>query len=66
MGRGEQVRLGLALALGVIVPGLANYALASAGYPTLASAAWAGGYLTAMLAVWYVWVRPLDLRGASG
>lgn len=62
----EKVRFGLTLALGVVVPGLANYVLTNAGYPMLGSAAWAGGYLTAMLILWYVWIRPLDLRGSSG
>ncbi|WP_135828918.1 hypothetical protein [Halorussus halobius] len=66
MSRREAVRLGLALAVGVVVPGLANYALASAGYETLGTVAWFGGYLVAMLGVWYVWVRPLDLRAATG
>ncbi|NHN59569.1 MULTISPECIES: hypothetical protein [Halorussus] len=66
MGVGEKVRLGLALALGVIVPGLLKYALTAAGYAALGTAIWVTGYLTAVLIVWYVWVRPLDLGETPG
>lgn len=66
MGRAEKVRFGLALALGVFVPGLLNYLLTSLGYPALGTAVWVSGYLTAVLVIWYVWLRPLDLQGAAG
>jgi membrane associated rhomboid family serine protease len=66
MGRAEKVRFGLALALGVIVPGLFKYFLTTAGYPVLGTAVWVSGYLTAVLVVWYVWIRPLDLAGTAG
>ncbi|NEU56072.1 hypothetical protein [Halorussus sp. MSC15.2] len=66
MGRGEKVRFGLALAFGVVVPGLLKYALTTAGYDALGTAVWVSGYLTAILAIWYVWVRPLNLEGTAG
>jgi len=66
MKRSEAVRVGLTLAVGVVVPGLANYALANAGYPTLGTVAWATGYLSVMVAAWYVWVRPVDFGPATG
>lgn len=66
MGREEKLRFGAMLAAGVVVPGLADYALNAAGYPTLGSVVWATGYATAMVALWYVWIRPLDLRGTAG
>jgi len=66
MGRAEKIRFGLALALGVVVPGLGKYALTSVGYPAVGSAVWATGYLTAVLAIWYVWIRPIDFDGAGG
>ena len=66
MGRAEKVRFGLALALGVFVPGLLNYLLTSLGHPALGTAVWVSGYLTAVLVIWYVWLRPLDLQGATG
>ena len=65
MGRSEKVRLGAALALGVAIPGLLNYFLSDAGYHTLGAAVWASGYLTAVVIIWYVWIRPLDLRGST-
>ena len=66
MGGGEKLRLGLALALGVVVPGLFKYLLTTAGYPALGTAVWVSGYLTAILVLWYVWIRPLDLKGTAG
>ncbi|MFC4447937.1 hypothetical protein [Halorussus aquaticus] len=66
MGRGEKIRFGAALALGVVLPGLLKYALTAAGYDALGTAVWVSGYLTAILAIWYVWVRPLNLEGTAG
>ena len=65
MGHGEKLRFGLALALGVMVPGFVKYALTTAGYEALGSAVWVTGYLTAVLLIWYIWIRPLDLQGAT-
>ena len=65
MGSVDKVRFGLALAIGVFVPGLLDYLLSTAGYVALGRAVWAGGYLTAILLIWYVWLRPLDLHGAT-
>lgn len=66
MSRAEKVRFGLALAAGVVVPGLLKYLLSVAGYARLGTAVWVSGYLTAALVIWYVWIRPLDLRGTTG
>lgn len=66
MGRTEKLRFGLALALGVMIPGFVKYALTTAGYEALGTAVWVTGYLTAILFIWYVWIRPLDLQGTSG
>ncbi|WP_134669780.1 hypothetical protein [Halorussus marinus] len=65
MGSDEKLRFGAALAIGVVAPGLAHYALSAAGHGTLGSLVWASGYLTAMIAIWFVWIRPLDLRGTT-
>ena len=43
--------------------GLADYALASAGYPTIGGLVWAIGYLATILILWYGWVRDLEFRG---
>ena len=65
MTRGEKIRFGAALALGVMVPGFLKYTLTTAGYEALGTAVWVSGYLTAILVIWYVWIRPLDLQGSS-
>ncbi|WP_135852977.1 hypothetical protein [Halorussus salinus] len=65
MGGGEKLRFGAALAAGVILPGFLKYAFTTIGYARLGTAVWVSGYLTAILVVWYVWIRPLDLQGAT-
>jgi hypothetical protein len=61
-----KVRFGLAMALGVIVPGMLKYVLTQNGYGLLGSAIFYSGYLTAAIVIWYVWVRPLELTGSGG
>lgn len=58
--------LALVLATGVVVPGFADYALSTAGYPSVGMVVWAVGYVLMALVVWYRWIRPLDLAGPSG
>ena len=53
-------------AFGVVAPGVAHYWLVGYGLPILADVVWVGGYGLAVLAVWYGWLRPLDLTGPSG
>jgi len=62
----ERVKLGAVLAAGVVLPGIANYLLYQAGLETVSKVAWYGGYATMVVVVWYNWIRPLDLTGASG
>ncbi|WP_458209619.1 hypothetical protein [Haladaptatus sp. NG-SE-30] len=61
-----KVRFGLALALGVIVPGMAKYVLTEMGYGLVGSAVFYTGYFTAAVIIWYIWVRPLELTGSGG
>ncbi|GAA0476978.1 hypothetical protein MUK72_01600 [Halococcus dombrowskii] len=61
----ERVLFAIVLAIGVVLPGGANYALSSLGFETAGTAVWAFGYLGVALFVWYRWVRPLDF-GAHG
>lgn len=63
MARRERLAFGLALATVVVVPGLAAAALTSLGRETLGSVAWALGYGSGAVLVWYLWLRPLDLTG---
>lgn len=51
------------LLLGITGPGLLDYLLSMAGAPQLGGAAWALGYGTMIIVVWYGWIRPLDLTG---
>ena len=48
---------------GVVGFGLADYALTSAGYPTIAGIVWGAGYVGTVLVLWYGWVRPLEFHG---
>ena len=65
MALSERVKFAMVLAGGIILPGLADYALAQAGYEALGIIVWVSGYLGAMLLIWYVWLRPLDMTGPS-
>lgn len=47
----------------VVVPGVVNYALVQSGFGTLGTVIWVLGYGVGVLALWYVWLRPLDLSG---
>lgn len=62
----ERVVLGLLIAAGIVLPGVANYALNAAGAPTAGSVVWAVGYASMVLVVWFGWIRPLDLTGPGG
>lgn len=62
----DRVALGAVLVAGVVVPGVADYALSTAGYDTAGMVVWAVGYLSMALVVWYRWLRPLDFTGPTG
>lgn len=59
----DRLQFAALLGGGVVVWGLVDYALSQAGYSTVGAVVWAIGYLTTMLLIWYIWVRPLDLTG---
>lgn len=61
----ERALFGLVLAVGVIVPGGADYALSAVGYDTAGMVVWAVGYLAMVLVVWYRWIRPLEFTGPT-
>ena len=61
-GLSGRVKAGAAIAvIGVVGFGIANFALGRLGAPTLGSAVWALGYLSTIVALWYVLLRPIDL-----
>lgn len=59
-------RAALIAALGIAVSGVADYLLTASGYVGLGRLAWAVGFGVTILAVWYVWLRPMDLGGPDG
>jgi hypothetical protein len=61
-----KVRFGLALALGVVVPGMVKYVLTTSGYGQLGTVVFYTGYFTAAVAIWFIWIRPLELNGPGG
>ncbi len=61
-----KIRFGLLMALGVIVPGMTKYILTENGYSMLGTVIFFTGYLTAAIAIWYIWIRPLELTGSGG
>ncbi|MFB6179477.1 MAG: hypothetical protein ABEI77_07125 [Halorientalis sp.] len=65
MALSERLKFALVLSGGVILPGLADYALSQAGFHGLGMAVWVAGYIGAILLIWVNWVRPLDLTGPS-
>lgn len=66
MGRRDKIALGVTLLAVVVIPGVANALLSQAGYGTVGSAVWAVGYGSGAVFVWYVYIRPLDLRAPDG
>lgn len=62
----SRVTLGLVVAAGIVLPGVANYLLNQAGAPTAGAFVWAAGYASMVFVVWYGWIRPLDLTGPGG
>lgn len=49
----------------VVLPGLAARILSTVGYDTLGTITWATGYGLGVVFVWYVWIRPLDIRSPA-
>lgn len=58
-----RIRFALVLTAGILVSGVADWALTQAGYEVAGIAVWILGYLGTMLVVWYLWLRPLDITG---
>ena len=62
----DRLAFGLALVAIVVVPGLSAAFIHSQGYSTLGSFTWVIGYGSGIVAIWYVWIRPLDLGRSEG
>lgn len=63
LGFGSRGGFALVVIAGIVVPGLTNYALSSAGYDALGSVFWFMGYLTVAVVLYLGWLRPLDITG---
>ncbi|MFC7156707.1 hypothetical protein ACFQPA_22030 [Halomarina halobia] len=60
----DRMKLGAAVAtLGVVVPGVADYALTTLGAPGLGRIVWALGYGTTVVVLFVLFIRPLDIGG---
>lgn len=66
MALSQKLQLAFTAAAAVIIPGVADYALAAMGYETLATLVWVSGYGFGVIVIWYVWVRPLDITAPDG
>jgi hypothetical protein len=49
----------------IVLPGLLVYILEAYGLSTFGDFIWIIGYGTGIFVAWYIWIRPLDLVGAS-
>jgi len=64
MDRGD-VALALALLVGVALTGQLAGLVRSAGFPLASEFVWPIGYLSIIIAAWYVWIRPIDFRAPT-
>lgn len=59
-------RAAATLVVAFVLVGLLDHYLVTHGAALLGAAVFLVGYGSVVVAAWYVFVRPLDLRGASG
>ncbi|WP_415383180.1 hypothetical protein [Halosimplex sp. TS25] len=64
MDRGD-LALALALLVGIALTGQVAGLVRSAGFSTVSGLVWPIGYGSIVLAAWYVWIRPIDLRAPT-
>jgi hypothetical protein len=62
----SKLLLGLVLLSGIAGSGLARRALGEAGYSNLGVLIFVFGYAGMVFAVWFGWIRPLDITGPAG
>lgn len=55
----------LLVAVTVSLAGIGDSALNDAGYPMLGAFFWVACYSSAMLVVWFVWLRHIEFAGAA-
>lgn len=60
----EKIQFATILAATIVIPGLVDYALSASGYGSLGGVVWALSYGLGIVALWFMWLRPLDLTDA--
>lgn len=65
MDRSQLLTGGALIAAMVLIPGLSKYALTQIGYGTVGTIIWYGGYGLGVLALWTLWLRPMDITGPN-
>jgi hypothetical protein len=58
----DWAKAALLLLLGVVIGGIADFALSQAGYASLGALTWAVAYSSVIIAVWAVWLRDLEFE----
>lgn len=61
-----KLKFAVMLVAAITIPGLAKYVLTVGDYETLGTAVWIVGYGVGIIAIWSVWIRPLDFTGSAG
>ena len=64
MDRGDAA-LALALLVGIALTGQVAGLVRSAGFPVVSEIVWPVGYLSIIIAAWFVWIRPIDFRAPT-
>ncbi len=60
---GEALSTGFLLLLGIVGTGLLSSYFENHGYPIVGEAIFVLGYGTMVLALWWIWIRPIDFEG---
>lgn len=55
----------LLVAVTVSFSGIGDHVLTGAGYPTLGAFFWVICYASALVVVWYVWIRHIEFTGPA-
>jgi hypothetical protein len=64
MALGAKLRFAVILLIAIAGPGFANYILSTNGFQMLGTVIWWSGYGFGILAIWHIWIRPLDFSNS--
>lgn len=57
----EWAKAALVLAAGILFAGVSDYVLAQTGYDALGTLVWVAGYGGAVIVIWFIWLRGVEL-----